>query len=280
MKWPLSTEAENQESNMGSPLDIDQSSSSDGESVSIRKSKERISFKQPLDAKAFIRGAIYRISGGGESPFTFEGGKPVKFQGTSTVHFDTFLDAYNLAIQNGFEVNMDITDWFQFIEDAEVPCTRKKLLMTFEREEGIDISASCLPVGGGSSCIPSRIDLSSSVAMSSRKYSSVAMPSTRKSVTKQVELNVTDIIPANQLRAAIFRAGGESHEFPFIFEGGRMFGKPPHHFASFLDAYNFATENQFEAETHKVEEWFKFVEEAESDTEEKKLLAVFWKAFV
>jgi UDP-sugar transporter A1/2/3 len=44
-------------------LDIDQSSSSDGESVSIRKSKERSSFKQPLDAKAFIRGAIYRISG-------------------------------------------------------------------------------------------------------------------------------------------------------------------------------------------------------------------------
>jgi len=57
-----------------------------------------------------------------------------------------------------------------------------------------------------------------------------------------------------------------------------MFAKPPHHFASFLDAYNFATENQFEAETHKVEEWFKFVEEAESPTETKKLLAVFWRA--
>ena len=53
--------------------------------------------------------------------------------------------------------------------------------------------------------------------------------------------------------------------------------KPPHEFGTFLDAYNFATMGGFRAESHRVEEWFDLVEEAESMTEDKKLLAVFLK---
>ena len=293
MRWPLSEaripkpseETKEDETDdqaiMGVASILNQSSSSE-EDLQSPKSK---SYKQSMamDGKILLRGAIYRITNQNDGPFSFEGGRAVKFQGNSTVSFDTFLDAYNHAIQNGFLPSNEIEDWFQFILSAEEPCQRKKVLMTFERDEGSFMNAACLPVGGGASCMP-KFDLSAS--------SSISKSSSRNSLTRSMnnttpknngggtEAQVTGMEPNSYLRAAIFRAAGSSQDFPFIFEGGRMFGKPPHHFASFLDAYNFATENQFEAEAHKTEDWFKFVEEAESDSEEKRLLAVFSKLYL
>ena len=80
-------------------------------------------------------------------------------------------------------------------------------------------------------------------------------------------------------RTAIFRAPGDANTnpLPFLFEGASIVSKPPHDFGTFLDAYNFATMGGFQAESHRVKDWFEFVEEAEATSHDKKLLAVFCK---
>lgn len=76
-------------------------------------------------------------------------------------------------------------------------------------------------------------------------------------------------------RTAIFRSPDDSTPCPFLFEGAKIISKPPHEFGTFLDAYNFATSGGFRAESHRVKEWFDFLEEAEATSHDKKLLAVF-----
>lgn len=219
-----------------------QSSSSSEATTGPIKLVKSTSFRQKTPSSISLRSAIYRTPGRIACPFSFEGGKSVKFLGKSTKKFETYLDSYNHAIKNGFIVATPVEDWFAFVQDAEFMGSKKKLLSTFMKADG------------GS---PSFNSLSQSVK---------AMNSTSNHYTKPLQTSY---------RTAIFRLPGDDNDYPFVLEGGKMYGKPPHVFASFLDAYNFATDKNFEPEAHRVEDWFKFVEDAEVPCQEKKLLAVF-----
>jgi hypothetical protein len=77
-------------------------------------------------------------------------------------------------------------------------------------------------------------------------------------------------------RSAIYRAPGKCIGCPFIFNGGKFLGRPSHFlFSTFLDAYNFAMKNGFDAERHKSDDWFGFVGNVENVTNEKELLVTF-----
>ena len=77
-------------------------------------------------------------------------------------------------------------------------------------------------------------------------------------------------------RSAIYRVPGKCTGCPFIFEGGKFLGRPSHYlFSTFLDAYNYAMETNFQAESQRSNDWFKFVEDVENVTNEKELLVIF-----
>lgn len=218
-----------------------QSSSSSEATTGPTKLVKSSSFRQKRTSSISLRSAIYRTPGRVACPFSYEGGKSVKFLGKSTKRFETFLDGYNHAISKGFIVASPVEDWFAFVDEAETKGSKKKLLSTFMKADGA----------------PSFNSLSQSVK---------SMKITSNTYTQPLQTSY---------RTAIFRLAGEDNDFPFVLEGGKMYGKPPHVFGSFLDAYNFATDKDFEPEAHRVQDWFKFVEDAEIPCEEKKLLAVF-----
>ena len=222
-----------------------QSSSSSEATTGPVKLVKSSSFRQKRSSNIALRSAIYRTPGRIACPFSYEGGKSVKFLGKSTKRFGTFLDAYNHAIKNGFIVASPVEDWFAFVHEAEMKGSKKKLLSTFMKADG-----------GSSS--------SSSLSQSVKN-----LKITSNTYTQPLQ---------SSYRTAIFRLAGEDNDFPFVLEGGKMYGKPPHVFASFLDAYNFATDKDFQPEAHRVQDWFRFVEDAEIPCEEKKLLAVFRKS--
>lgn len=204
----------------------DSSSFTDDQSVTKSTSFSQISGSASSSTSS-LKAAIYRMptpASSRSSPFTFEGGKAVRFLKKSSKNFDTFLDACNYAAENGFVINHEVEDWFALIETADKECSKKKLLATLTKPTGNDC------------------------------YQMTA-----------------------NFRTAIFRAPGEAGKCPFLFEGARIICKPPHEFGTFLDAYNFATMGGFRPESHRVQEWFDLVKEAELTTEDKTLLAVFYK---
>ena len=90
-----------------------------------------------------LQAAIYRMPGSTSSPFTFEGGRTVKFLKKSSKRFETFLDACNYGADNGFVVNHNVEDWYALIENSEQECLRKKLLATLTKANEVDVSDLC-----------------------------------------------------------------------------------------------------------------------------------------
>ena len=126
-----------------SPSD-DSSSFTDDQSVTKSTSFSQISGSASSSTSS-LKAAIYRLptpSSSRSSPFTFEGGKAVRFLKKSSKDFDTFLDACNYAADNGFVINHEVDDWFALIENAGKECSKKKLLATLTKPTGNDVSCN------------------------------------------------------------------------------------------------------------------------------------------